>query len=241
VLDLLPGPVRSGGLLVLARTWRRRDRLAADVAVARSGMRSGWVLIAAGAASVFAVGPIGLWLGLLGWLLLVTSRVAASRATFRQAAAAVPVAEAMSIGVPEVAGWRSVAVVLDEVVLPARRQVFPVRGFDGSVNSVVLLSDLASVPADDRDLRRAQDLARPAARLRPEDRMDMLIPEGSGFDGIAQGPAFAVVQGVDGTVLGVVGPEEMARTLAVAALSGKGAVVPYPQGIDLRKGEDLKQ
>src|SRR4051794_6889636 len=166
VLDLLPGPARSGGLLVLARAWRRRDRLSAEVAVARSGMRSGWVLIAAGLAAVFAVGPIGLWLGLLGWLLLVTSRVAASRATFRQAAAAVPGAAAMSTGVPEVPGWRSVAAVLDEVVLPARRQVFPVRTFDGRADSVVLLADLAAVPADDRDLRRAQDVARPAASLR---------------------------------------------------------------------------
>src|ERR1700710_2470808 len=48
LLDLLPGPGRSGGLLVLARAWRRSDRRTADRALARIGVRTGWSLMGLG-------------------------------------------------------------------------------------------------------------------------------------------------------------------------------------------------
>ena len=133
---------------------------------------------------------------------------------------------------PEVPGWRTVGSALDEIVLPAGRQVFPIRRFDGTVSEVVLLADLVAVPADDRDLKRAQDLARPAVALRVHDSVDRLVPAAAA---VSTGPAsYGVVlaeagpggpNGPDGLaeggdspqVLGVIGPEEITRAMALAA------------------------
>ncbi len=222
VFDLIPGPGRSGGLLIQARGWRRSGRAAGDALLAKAGIRSGWALLIAGFVAIMFVGFVGFWLVLVGWLTLMSGRVEQMRARLTSATSEVSAAEAMSPGVPEVPGWQSVGSVLDEIVLPARRQVFPLRRFDGSVTEVVLLADLAGVPADDRDLKRAQDLARPAAVLRPHESVDQLV---QGAWAGSTGPAgFGVVVADDviggagsAQVIGVIGPEEITRATAVAA------------------------
>jgi hypothetical protein len=210
VLDLLPGPARSGGLLVQARAWRRGDRSAGEVAVARTGIVTGWVLIATGLVVVAFFGLAGLWIALVGWLTLLHSRVERVRASLRSATAQVPSSAAMTSGVPEVAGWHTVETALTELG-NTPFPVVPLRRFDGTLQAVVP-AELVAVPPDDRDLRRAQDLARPAVLLAPSDPVERLIEKGPG----AAAPLGIVVE--DGRVLGVIGPVELARVVAGGAL-----------------------
>jgi hypothetical protein len=221
VFDLVPGPGRSGGLLVQARGWRRQGRAAGDALLAQAGVRSGWALILAGFAVMLFLGFVGFWLVVVGWLTLMTGRVEQVRARMTSATANVTAAEAMSPGVPEAPGWRTVGSVLDEIALPSRRQVFPLRRFDGTVTEVVLLADLAAVPADDRDLKRAQDLARPAVVLRPHESVDRLVPAAaalpSGFGVVVGDPDGPAAPGAPTEVLGVIGPEDITRAMALAA------------------------
>lgn len=211
LLDLLPAPGRSGGLLVLARAWKRNDRIAGERAVARQGIRTGWALVALGFAAILVIGPAGLWFSLVGWLTLLASRVEQARTSLRSATAQVPARAAMTPGAPEVAGWHTVDVVLAEIG-PTPHQVLPMRRFDGSLD-VVLPADLYAVPGDDRDVRRAQDLARPAVLLAPDEPVGRLL--GGGGSAGHHPPIGLVVD--QGRVLGVVGPIELARVLAGGA------------------------
>lgn len=223
-LELLPAPGRAGGLLLLSRHWRRTDRSTAERAVARAGIRTGWTLVLAGLVSVLALGPAGLWFPVVGWLVLIQSRFEQGQALLRAATAAVPAAAAMTPGAPEVTGWHTVDVVLRDVVPggPERSpyDVLPLRRFDGSL-SAVLVRDLFGVPGDDRDLRRAQDLAHPVVLLAPHDPVEKLLTDPH----VAQPPLGLVVEdGVDSAVLGVIGPAELSRLLAgAAAATGRGA------------------
>lgn len=218
VLDLLPGPGRSGGLLVLARAWRRGDRSAAELAVARSGVRTGWVLVVAGLVAILLVGLPGLWISLVGWLTLLHSRLEQARAGLAASTASVPARDVMTVGAPEVQGWRTAESLLAELG-GSPHQVLPLRRFDGSLQ-VLLVSDLYAVPADDRDLRRVQDLARPAVVLAPDDPVRRLLdaPAVPGPAGLPVAPFGLVV--VDEHVLGVVGPAELARAGAAGSQPG---------------------
>ena len=157
VLDLLPGPGRSGGLLVLARSWRRSGRRTADRAVARIGIRTGWSLMALGVLAVVAVGPVGLWVSLVGWLTLLSSRMEAARAVLHERTATVPARAAMTPGAPEVAGWHTVEAALAEVGATPY-QVLPLRRFDGSLQAVLPI-DLFGVTG-----RRPRRPPRPGSR-----------------------------------------------------------------------------
>jgi hypothetical protein len=205
VLDLLPAPGRSGGLLVLARAWRRGERAAAEGTVARVGIRAGWVLVAAGLVAVLLVGVAGVWLAFVGWLTLLHSRLEQARVKLHSATAAVPVGRVMIEHPPEVQGWSTVDAVLAEHARSPHR-LLAMRRFDGHLG-VVLVDELLTVPGDDRTTRRVQDLARPAVLLTPQDPVERLI------DPTSAAP-FGVVtadRSGEGPVLGVVGPAEIAR------------------------------
>lgn len=221
LLDLLPGPARSGGMLVLARAWRREDRHAGEAAVARSGIRTGWVLVALGLVVIALVGFVGIWLSLVGWLTLLHSRFEQSRTALRSVTSRVSARAAMTPGAPEVTGWLTVESALAEIG-NTPYPVLPLRRFDGTLQ-VVLPNELLAVPPDDRTLRRAQDVARPAVLLDPDEPVERLL------DTVAQSGGsspFGLVV-ADGLVLGVLGPAELARA---SALGTAGSANPWSDG-----------
>jgi hypothetical protein len=113
--------------------------------------------------------------------------------------------------------------VLAEVHSSAH-ELLPVRRFDGTLQ-VLVTTELWAVPADDRDLRRVQDLARPAVLLGPDEPVRRLldapaVPEA----GLPATPFGLVVQG--DTVLGVVGPAQLARADLAGHAASAGRVGP---------------
>ncbi|WP_163553788.1 peptidase M50 [Candidatus Frankia alpina] len=226
-IDALPSPRSSGGRLIAARVLRRTgSRERAEQAVARAGVISGWSLIAVGAASVFAVGFVGLWAVLLGWLALGASRLAQSQQRTYAALAGLVARDVMSPAPPMLSSWSTVDDALDDVVLPARRALFGVEDFDGSLAGVALLRDLAAVPMDDRGLARVNRVLVPlsmVATAAPDDAVADLPARL--LERPAAGCVVVVEPAADGSprMVGTVGPVEFGQAIETAPLRGRGA------------------
>jgi CBS domain-containing protein len=165
LIDLVPTPGSPGSQLIFARVWRRSgDRANAAVAAARAGVISGWGLLAAGAATVALVGFVGIWLMLMGGLVIGASRLALMGARARQRLMGLRVADVMSPAPPEVSAFATVAEALTNAG-PIRSGVVVVRESDGSFGGVVSQPALLAVPGDDRDELRVRRLATPPAAL----------------------------------------------------------------------------
>ncbi|WP_131786124.1 peptidase M50 [Protofrankia symbiont of Coriaria ruscifolia] len=227
VSELLPTPRTGGGRLLAAAVYRRTgSRERADAVVARTAVVIGWGLIASGLAVTFLVGPVGLWVALLGWIALGSGRLEQSRLRTNRVLAGVRVSEVMG-PVPEiVAGWRTVSAALEEVVEPAvatsGRTVFTVMDFDGGLAGVVSLRDLVAVPMDDRGLTRVSKVSVPMGAISlttPDELLTDLLPR------LARRLGVGLALVVDDTKaaarprpVGVVGHMEITKALAVASL-----------------------
>ncbi|CUU55861.1 Zn-dependent protease (includes SpoIVFB) [Parafrankia irregularis] len=236
VVDLLPAPRSAGGRILAARVVRRTgDKAAAAAAVARAGVITGWTLIALGVVAVLLIGLVGLWAVLLGWLALGSSRVAQAQQKATTALSGVFVRDVMVPAPPSLQAWKTVGSALEETVIPSGGSVFAVRDFAGPLLGVVLLRDLAAVPADDRGLARVTRVAIPLDRVavaRPDE------PLASVTSRLAQRPAAGVIvvveSGADGgqEMVGTVGPGEIARALEASPLHGR---VVSPVGFGRRR------
>jgi CBS domain-containing protein len=243
ITDLLPAPRSAGGRLLRAALLRRgASRWRADSATARAGVITGWTLVVLGFGAIYAVGLLGLWAVLLGWLTVSASRLEQGRLRARGRLDGLAVRDVMS-GPPTVlAGWRTVHSALadsDDVgvgsaglaaggpriggagpgfpaagILAGR--VFAVHDLDGALAGVVTVRDLLGVPADDRGLRRVRDVMIPmtaVARARPDE------PAGDLLDRMSDraAPIALVVDGdePDAPLVGMVTALDL--TTAVAA------------------------
>ncbi|EFC83031.1 hypothetical protein [Parafrankia sp. EUN1f] len=236
VVDLLPAPRSAGGRILAARVVRRTgDKAAAAAAVARAGVITGWTLIALGVVAVLLIGLVGLWAVLLGWLALGSSRVAQAQQKATTALSGVFVRDVMVPAPPALQAWKTVGSALEETAIPSGGSVFAVRDFAGPLLGVVLLRDLAAVPADDRGLARVTRVAIPLDRVavaRPDE------PLASVTSRLAQRPAAGVIvvveSGPDGgqEMVGTVGPGEIARALEASPPHGR---VVSPVGFGRRR------
>ncbi len=226
VSELLPTPRTGGGRLLAAAVYRRTgSRERADTTVARAAVVIGWGLIALGLAVLFLVGPVGLWVVVLGWIALGSGRLEQSRLRTNRVLAGVRVSEVMGPAPEIVAGWRTVSAALEEVVGPAMatsgRTVFTVVDFDGGLAGVVSLHDLIAVPMDDRGLTRVSKVGVPMAAISltmPDELLTDLLPRLAGRPGAGLALVVDDTDAVRPRPVGVVGHMEITRALAVASL-----------------------
>ncbi|AEH09561.1 MULTISPECIES: putative transmembrane alanine and leucine rich protein [Protofrankia] len=223
--ELLPTPRTGGGRLLAAAVYRRTgSRERADAAVARAAVIVGWTLIASGLAVTFLTSPAGLWVALLGWIALGAGRLEQSRLRTNRLLAGVRVGEVMGPAPESVAGWRTVAAAVDEVVAPAvvasGRTVFTVVDFDGALAGVVFLRDLDAVPLDDRGLTRVSKVSVPMAGVcltTPDELLTDLLPRLAGRPGAGLALAVDDIGGARPQPVGAVGHMEITKALAVAS------------------------
>ncbi len=212
--NLLPGAPLDGGRLVSAVVWwRTGDRSRATLVAARAGRGVGLLLLVAGAANaVFGSLSGGIWLMIVGWFLTSTATMEATRARVTGALHGVLVRDVMSPA-EAAPGWFTVDAFLERVAVPSRQGVFALLGFDGSPSGVVSLPQLTGVPADDRAGVRAIAVGTPVAALAttaPDEPADRLAER--------LGAAGVVLVVSDGTVVGLITANEVARAVQLASL-----------------------
>ncbi|WP_045875395.1 peptidase M50 [Pseudofrankia sp. DC12] len=236
LVDLLPSPRTPGGRVLAAFVLRRGGgpRRAAAV-VARTGVITGWVLLAAGVAACFLVGFVGLWAVLLGWMALASSRLEQARQRAGTALEGVFIRDVMAPPPPRLLAWQTVDAALAEVVRPGAlvAPLFTVHEVEDTLAGVALARALAAVPLDDRDLARVSRVTIPMSAVptaRPDEPLAVVAPR------LAEQPAAGCVLVLDGEqrdaagsprVVGVVGPLEIRRAIETAPARGRAVVAGF--------------
>ena len=116
--NLIPGAGLDGGRIVRALAWARSgDPARASLIAARVGQVTGAVLTAAGVTAVLTGHLPGLWIVLLGLLMIGASRSEAGQALTAAALGGLVVRDLLpppGTEVPAMRGWQTVQAFLDE-------------------------------------------------------------------------------------------------------------------------------
>ena len=193
VANLVPGAGLDGGRIVRALAWARSgDPARAGLIAARFGQVSGAILVAAGVTALALGHLTGLWLGLVGLLMIGASRAEASQVRTSAALAGVRVRDILppdgGLG-PTARGWQTVQDFLDgdspgrdslgrdslgqhspgrdggDRLARHNATAYPVRDFDGQLSGLVTLTQLMTVPGNRRGGTRLSQVATPVAYL----------------------------------------------------------------------------
>jgi Zn-dependent protease len=237
VANLVPGAGLDGGRIVRALAWARSgDPTRAGLIAARFGQVSGAILIAAGVTALALGHLTGLWVGLMGLLMVAASRAEASQVRTSAALAGVRVRDILLPDgglAPTARGWQMAGAFLDdegsEGLARTAATAYPVRDFDGQLSGLVTLTQLLSVPADRRDTTRLSQVATPVAYLafttldEPLTDLRARLTRAGGQRRPASPAAlhtagYALVLGPSGELAGLLTPADFARAAQIGGL-----------------------
>jgi Zn-dependent protease len=224
--NLIPAFPLDGGRVARAIAWKvTGDRNRATRGAARLGQAFSYLFIALGVA-LFLTGDIidGIWLALVGFILLQSARGAVMQTEFSSRIEGLRVADVMDhepVAVPEDA---SVERALDEFFLRYRWPWFPV--VDGSQRFLGLIERGAAdgVPEVSRTSSRVRDVFEPDSsgtlHIRDDEPLESLLDN----DALGRLGALVVVDEAE-RLRGVVTAEQVRRALR-HALAGTGVQTP---------------
>jgi len=237
VLNLLPGAGLDGGRLIQALAWARSgDRARAAITAARVGQAAGAVLLTGGVTAL-ALGYLdGIWAALIGLAMIGAARVQAREVQAITALAGLYVRDvlARSGSAEAIPGWHTVQSFLDDQAGSTEARstgaggagaplgvigasVFPLRDFEGHPAGLLTLSQLALVPAAQRDRSRLIDIATPVAEVvttTPDEPLGQLLSRLSirpAIPAALHTAGHALVLTEDGAPAGVLTPEDFRR------------------------------
>jgi Zn-dependent protease len=229
IFNLLPGAGLDGGRIVRAVAWARSgDPTRAGLVAARFGQVTGAVLAAAGVAAIALGHLTGIWIGLLGLIMVSASRAEARQTLTTAALSGLRVGDILpgrQPQAPAAQAWQTVQAFLDGGDPAAGiATAFALRDFDGSPAGLLTLSQLAAVPADHRDAVRLSQVATPLAYVvmtTPNEPLNDLIARLSVRPGVPAAlhtAGHALVLDADGGVAGVLTPADFVRATQLGAL-----------------------
>ena len=233
VLPLLPGAGLDGGRLIQALAWARSgNRARAAITAARVGQVAGALLLTGGVTAL-ALGYLdGIWAALIGLAMIGTARAQAREVLAITALAGLYVRDVLarsgSAG-ETIPGWHTVQSFLDDRagstaaggagaplgVIGA--SAFPLRDFEGRAAGLLTLSQLALVPAGQRDRLRLTDVATPVADVvttTPDEPLGQLLTRLSirpSIPAALHTAGHALVLTEDGAPAGVLTPDDFRR------------------------------
>ncbi len=249
VANLVPGAGLDGGRIVRALAWARSgDSTRAGLIAARFGQVSGAILTAAGVTALALGHLAGLWLGLMGLLMVAASRAEASQVRTSAALAGVRVRDVLPPDgglAPTARGWQTVQDFLDlqsleqdggDLLARLRATAYPVRDFDGQLSGLVTLTQLLAVPVSHRGATRLSQVATPAAALAFTTLDEPLTDLRARLSAVPASPAalhtagHALVLGPSGELAGLLTPADFARAAQLGALrSATAGAGPGPR------------
>jgi Zn-dependent protease/CBS domain-containing protein len=218
VFNLLPAYPLDGGRVLRAIIWRRTgDLRRATAAATTTGIRFGYGLIALGAVGAVAgAGLGGIWLALLGWIVLNAARAEQAGLELRHLLGGVRVADMMTPDPVTAPADVTVEALVRHYVGLYRCSAFPVVRADGSAVGLVTLSRLREVPAHIRSTLTAAEVATPMERVvtaRPDDLVVDLLARFT----VGSGRRALVID--DGALVGIVTASDVERAVEMAEVA----------------------
>lgn len=177
VFNLLPGFPLDGGRMLRSVVWgltkdlRRATRVAALLGAVIAFALVGWGMI-----DVFWNGRFieGLWFGLIGWFLLVTSRQSVGQAELRDDLRQLRVEQAMGAPCPRVPADLPLEQFVDEFVFKQGGTCFFVTQ-DDRLQGVLTLADVRQVDHGEWTRTRVGDIMTPLAQIKSARPSDSLL------------------------------------------------------------------
>jgi Zn-dependent protease len=219
--NLLPALPLDGGRVARALLWRRTgDKTRATVVAAGASRGFAWFFMTLAVLSLLAGVPSGLWLGLIGFFLLIAARGEASGAQVRQLFEGRSAGQLMSRPVVTVPEGITVEEAVRAYFVPYRYAAFPVVDRAGRLIGLASLERVKAVPAPER----ASLLV---AAIADRDR-DLVAGEDADVADLLERPAFvrvgrAIVTDRDGTPMGILSITDAQRAVRAATLDSTSA------------------
>jgi Zn-dependent protease len=223
LFNLLPAYPLDGGRVLRAAVWRRTgDRRRATAVAARIGTGFGYALMVLGAlATLSGAGLSGVWLALLGWILLEAARAESTAVELQCLLGATPVEDVMTPGPVTVPPDLSVDELVRRYVGEYGCSAFPIVAADGSPLGLVSLSRLRHVPGHLRAATPVAQVATPLSRTvttRPDEPVVDLLARLTPGDGCR---ALVLDHGL---LVGIVTASDLERALELASVGGPAAL-----------------
>jgi Zn-dependent protease/CBS domain-containing protein len=223
VFNLLPAYPLDGGRVLKAAVWRRTgDRRRATAVAAATGVRFGYALmVVGGLAALAGAGFSGVWLALLGWIVLNAARAESAGGELRGLLGDACVDDVMTPDPVTVPPDLTVETLVRDYVGEYRCSAFPVVAHDRSPLGLVTLSRLRDVPGHLRAVTTVGQVAAPLSRVvttRPDEPVIELLTRLSPGNGSR---ALVLDRGV---VVGIVTASDLDRALELASVGGPAAL-----------------
>ena len=220
--NMAPAFPLDGGRVLRAWLWRRHgDKQRATISATRFGRYFAYVLIGLGLFE-FAIGISvgGLWLVFLGWFLLAASAGEAAQSILHQQLEGLTAAHAMTSHPVVVPSNVTVEELMDGWLDVHPCSTFPLMSHDGTIDGLVTIRRLKSVPAGARHLTMVKEIAAVGAdiaRCPPSETLEVAIRL------MNASPDQRVLVEDAGRLVGIISPSDVTRVISRLEL-GRGHI-----------------
>src|ERR687896_518786 len=211
VFNLVPGFPLDGGRLLRSAIWKATGRLARATRVASvAGQGVGWLLVAAGVASLLA-GDLagGIWFAFIGWFLVQAARSSYQDLQLQQLLRRVEAEDVMTGELRRIPPELSLQDAVDDYFMRYDHGAFPVDEH-GRTIGLLTLRGVRRVPREQWPTSRVREHMIPLGdqgQVPPEARMTDVL------DKLQDGEAGRVLVVQDGEVVGIITPTDLTRWL----------------------------
>jgi Zn-dependent protease/CBS domain-containing protein len=209
--NLVPGFPLDGGRLLRAAIWKATGSLARATRIASmAGQGVGWLLVAAGVASLLA-GDLagGIWFAFIGWFLVQAARSSYQELQLRQLLRGVEAEDVMAADLRRIPPELSLQDAVDDYFMRYDHGAFPVEE-QGRTIGLLTLRGVRRVPREQWPTHRVRDHMVPLGDqvvVAPDARMDGVLGK------LQDGEAGRVLVAHDDEVVGIITPSDLTRWL----------------------------
>jgi Zn-dependent protease/CBS domain-containing protein len=209
--NLVPGFPLDGGRLLRSAIWKTTGSLPRATRIASAaGQGVGWLLVAAGVASLLA-GDLagGIWFAFIGWFLVQAARSSSQDLQLQQLLGGVEAEDVMAADLRRIPPELSLQDAVDDYFMRYDHGAFPVEE-QGRTIGLLTLRGVRRVPREQWPTQQVRDHIVPLGDqivVAPDARMDGVLGK------LQDGEAGRVLVVQDGEVVGIITPSDLTRWL----------------------------
>ena len=209
--NLVPGFPLDGGRLLRSAIWKATGSLPRATRIASlAGQAVGWLLVAAGVASLLA-GDLagGIWFAFIGWFLVQAARSSYQELQLQQLLRGVEAEDVMAADLLRIPPELSLQDAVDDYFMRYDHSAFPVEE-QGRTIGLLTLRGIRRVPREQWPTHRVRDHMVPLGDqvvVAPDARMDGVLGK------LQDGEANRVLVAQDDEVVGIITPSDLTRWL----------------------------